>query len=111
MNNPKLIEPGAKYFFDETLKRCRMTKYNYFNRIYNVCLTILFVLVIGSILYCTYKTKNNEYMQKQRTLQQELYIASKIKKIKQAQRRERGQMITNIPEFEDNQHNQSKNFL
>lgn len=111
MNYPKLIEPGAKYFFNETLKRCRITKYDYFNHIYNLCLAVIFIIIIGTILYCTYNNKNNDYQQKQKILQQELYIASKIRNVKQAQRRERGQMITNIPEFEDKQHIQIKNFL
>jgi len=56
-------------------------------------------------------TKNNEYLQKQRALQQELFITSKIKQVQQSQRRERGQMITNIPEFEQKPHDHTKIFL
>jgi len=111
MNRPKLTEPGVMYFFDETLKNCRKMKYNYFNTIYNTCLAFLLLCIVGTILYFTYNTKNNEYLQKQRTLQQELFITSKIKQVQQSQRRERGQLITNIPEFEQKPHDHTKIFL
>ena len=109
--NHSLIEPGAKYFFNETLKQCRQTKYNYFNSLFNLVLCILFILIVGTILVVTYKTKQDKYGKRKKQEKQEYYLANIVKKIQNEKRRERGQMITNIPEFESSQHIQTKNFL
>ena len=53
MNNlilPKLIEPGAKYFFKETLKKCNIKKKLFFNTVLNTVLLICFLGVLGALL-------------------------------------------------------------
>lgn len=109
--NHSLIEPGAKYFFRETLKRCRQTKYNYYNNLFNLVMFVLFILIIGAILVITYKNKQDTYGKRKKKEKQEEYLANVVRKIQSDKRRERGQMITNIPEFESIQHIQTKNFL
>ena len=42
MEKPKLIEPGIKYFLNESLKRCNSIKSNYHNYIFNIEFTLLF---------------------------------------------------------------------
>ena len=109
--NANLVEPGVKYFLNETLKQCQHNKYIYYNQLYNIVLFMLFIFVLGGILVYTYKNKENSYQRKQREINQGEYLASKIHKIKMEKQRERGQMITNIPEFESSQHIQTKKFL
>lgn len=109
--NARLVEPGVKYFFNETLKQCQKTKHSYYNSIFNLVLVILLVFVVGGTLYFKYKNKENSYQKKQRMRQQEEYLASKLYAIQQEKQRERGQLITNIPEFESEQHIQMKKFL
>lgn len=106
-----LVEPGVKYFFNETLKQCQKTKYSYYNSLFNFSLTIFFLLIIGLVLLVNYKNKENSYEKREKIRKQEEYLANKIHKIKQEQQRERGQMITNIPEFESIEHIRNKNFL
>ena len=107
----RLVEPGVKYFFRESLKQCQTTKFEYYNSLFNLVLCVIFVLVFGTILLMTYRNKQDSYGRKQKLRQQEEYLAMKIHKIKQEKQRERGQMITNIPEFESEQHIQMKKFL
>ena len=109
--NATLVEPGVKYFFNETLKQCKNTKYSYYNSLFNFTLTVMFLLIVGLILLTNYKNKQNSYQRREKLRKQEEYLASKIHKIKQEQQRERGQMITNIPEFESLEHIRNKNFL
>ena len=106
-----LVEPGARYFFNETLKQCRTIKHDYYNSMFNLILSILFIFVLGSILVYTYNHKENSYEKKVRLHKQEEYLANTIQRLKQKKQRERGQMITNIPEFESKQHIQMKKFL
>ena len=106
-----LVEPGVKYFFSETLKQCQKTKYTYYNSIFNLILFVVLVFIVGGTMYFKYKNKEDSYELKQRMRKQEEYLATKIHAIKQEQQRERGQMITNIPEFESPEHIQMKKFL
>ena len=39
---PLLIEPGVKYFLNETLNKCREYKLEYYNTLYNISLAIIF---------------------------------------------------------------------
>ena len=109
--NTTLVEPGVKYFFNETLKQCHKTKHNYYNSLFNLSLSVIFVGIVGSILFMNYNSQNKEYHRREKRKIQEQYLASTIHKIKQEQQRERGQMITNIPEFESIEHSRTKQFM
>lgn len=110
MNNT-LVEPGVKYFFNESLKNCKKVKYNYYNSLFNLILCVLFILIVGSILLINYRNKQNSYVRREKQRQQEEYLANTIHKIQREKQRERGQMITNIPEFESLEHSTTKKFL
>jgi len=109
--NVSLVEPGVKYFFNETLKNCKKVKYEYYNSLLNFILFIILVFIVGGTMYFKYKNKENSYQKKERIRKQEEYLANKLHGIKMEKQRERGQMITNIPEFESTQHIQMKKFL
>ncbi len=52
-----LVEPGMKYFINQTLIRCKELKDRYNNIIYNISLLLGFVVVIGLFLYYRHKNK------------------------------------------------------
>ena len=108
---PILVEPGTKYFFNETLKRCRITKYKYFSNLFNVSLFVLFTTILGVFLYVNYNDKQNSFLHKQKKKQQEEYVISKIRNVMNQQRKERGERITGLPEFENKIHIQKQFFL
>ena len=112
MNNllrPTLIEPGVKYFLDETLKNCHETKKTYFNMIVNSCLFLLFILIIGFILRIKYKGKLTPREQKIKDRKIQEYLISKLKIMEVDRRRNQQDLITNLPvyksEFESSHRN------
>lgn len=109
--NHSLVEPGVKYFFKETLKQCNEYKFEYYNSLYNVILFAILSIILFTIFVYNYKNKETSYQRREKLRMQEEYLASKIHRLKQEKQRERGQMITNIPEFESSDHIQTKKFL
>ena len=57
VSNPRLIEPGVKFFLHETLKNCHQNKKEYYNMLVNAGLLLLFILIFGIILRIKYKGK------------------------------------------------------
>ena len=106
-----LVEPGVKYFISETLKNCNKAKMEYYSTLLNIFLFTSLITIVGMILYFNYKTDDQSYKQREKMRKQEEYLANVIHKVKREQQRERGQMITNIPEFESLEHIQDKKFL
>ena len=51
MNNPSLLEPGAKYFFNETLKNTNRKNSSYKNNLVNLGLFLFFITILGLLLY------------------------------------------------------------
>ena len=65
MERPRLIEPGTKYFFNETLKKHKLKNTKYNNDLVNFLLFLFFIMILFSILYFKKKnkpTKKNEIM-------------------------------------------------
>ena len=52
---PKLVDNGVKYFFKEILKGCHNYKQNNYNSFYNISMFLLFIVVLGVVLYTRYK--------------------------------------------------------
>jgi hypothetical protein len=57
---PTLIEPGTKYFLNETLKQTHIFRLKYQNYIINIGLFVFFLLVLGAILLYKYKGRLTE---------------------------------------------------
>ena len=49
-SKPSLIEPGVKFFLNQTLKQCHEFKNKYNNIIFNISLAVGFFLLLGTIL-------------------------------------------------------------
>jgi large-conductance mechanosensitive channel len=101
-NKPSLIEPGAKYFLKETLKKVHTEKTDYDNNLFNVFLFLCFVFVAFFILNYKYKSKPNEEEKKEKENLKKTYILNKIKQLSDKKKMEYDKMITNLPKFESN---------
>ena len=101
ISKPSLIEPGVKYLLHETLKQCKEYKNKYTNFLYNIGLFLLFMLILGAILVYKYKGKltPNEVQQKEGEKRQ--YILSTIKNFQDAKRIAHQELITSLPNWDN----------
>jgi hypothetical protein len=98
---PKLIEPGVRYFLNETLKQCHIFKENYKNLIVNIGLLICFIIILAIVLMIKYKGKLTPEEIKEKELEKKKYILSKIKNYQDARKREEQELITGLPHWEN----------
>lgn len=93
-----LTEPGMKHFTSVLLQNCKVLKYEYYNRIFNAIIFVLFVIITCFILYyCKYTKENriqNEEHQYESKQKHTLRTLQNIQKYKQKIESER---ISNIP--------------
>jgi|AntRauMFilla1563_2_1112583.scaffolds.fasta_scaffold08361_2 hypothetical protein len=121
MNNNigfKLVEPGTKYFFSETLKKCKQSKNIYYNHIYNISLFLLFFGILGTVLYYNYKGKNgngNKEDEEIKNASKQMYIMNLTNKLKEHDERnnkvKNKNMITDLPNFESEFETTMRKFL
>lgn len=97
---PSLIEPGVKYFLNQTLKQCHVIKNNYHNILFNLGLFIAFSLVLLFILVYKYKGRLTPFEKDQKNKEKQQYILSKIKVVQDSKRRAHQELITGLPEWE-----------
>ena len=97
---PRLIEPGVKYFLSETLKQCREFKNKYNNIIWNISLSVGFLILLGAILLYKYKGKLTPVEKDMKNRQKQQYIMTKIKNYQEAKQRSRQELITGLPHWD-----------
>ena len=97
---PSLIEPGVKYFLNQTLKQCHVIKNNYHNILFNLGLFIAFLLVLLFILVYKYKGRLTPFEKDQKNKEKQQYILSKIKVVQDSKRRAHQELITGLPDWE-----------
>jgi len=100
ITKPILIEPGVRYFLNETLKQCHVVKEKYYNTLFNIGMFFSFLLVLGIILIAKYKGKITPEEKEQKELEKKQYILSKIRNYQDAKQRERQELITGLPHWE-----------
>ena len=96
-SSPTLIEPGVKYFFNQTLKQCNVKRNNLYNTICNLGLFAVFLAIFLSILYYKKKNKKNEAELEEQERKNQQIILSKIGQYNDIKLRERQDLITNLP--------------
>tara|TARA_B100000524_G_scaffold157575_2_gene79886 strand:+ start:7105 stop:7452 length:348 start_codon:yes stop_codon:yes gene_type:complete len=101
MERPNLIEPGMKYFVNETLKKCHTIKSSYNNFFYNTIGFILFFLILAIFLIIRYKGKLTPIEKDVKLRQQKTYILSKIKQMQDVKKQQvqTSNMITDLPKL------------
>lgn len=95
-STPTLIEPGVKYFFNQTLKQCNVKKHNMYNTLCNLGFLFLFLGILIGILYYKKNTKKSEEQLKKEQEKDNNYILSTVKKYNDNMMREKQQLITNL---------------
>ena len=78
IDKPILVEPGASFFFSQSLHNCHEVKKSYMNKLINVGLFVLFVIIITVILLSMYKGKPTLYEKNEKTEKERLYILNQI---------------------------------
>jgi hypothetical protein len=96
-STPTLIEPGVKYFFNQTLKQCNVKRNDLYNTLCNLGLFAVFLGIFLSILYYKKKSKKNDSELEEQERQNQQIILSKIGQYNDIKLRESQQLITNLP--------------
>ncbi len=96
----KLIEPGVKYFLNESLKQCHKIKETYYSLYFNIGMFIFIVLFIGIILIIMYKGKLTPIEKEAKKKKQQQYIMQKIQNLHAIREKEQQQTITNLPKWD-----------
>lgn len=96
---PKLIEPGIKYFLDQSLKKCHKFKKSHYNYIVNIGLFIGFFTLFGLILLYKYKGKLSPEERKKKDYEKYKYILDKVKQTREDKLKMNQQLITGLPNW------------
>ena len=98
---PVLVEPGFKYFLHHTLKQCHTFKQQYFNTMLNGALLV--AVLVGGVLLLWYKYKGKPTPEElaRRETDKRHYILSKIKNFQDAKRIAHQELITGLPEWQN----------
>ena len=97
---PNLIEPGVKYFLDETLKKCNKKRVEYNNSLFNIILFLGLFSCISIFLYYKFKNRPTKKDLENKEKLKKYYILNKIKSLNEKAAQERMESITNLPKFE-----------
>jgi hypothetical protein len=100
-SKPTLTEPGVKYFLHQTLKQCHIVRDNFHNMVFNIGMLIAFLLILGLILLYKYKGRLTPIELEKKNKEKQQYILSKIKKFQQAKRIAHQELITGLPNWEN----------
>jgi hypothetical protein len=100
-SKPTLIEPGIKYFLNETLKQCRVFKDKYNNTLFNISIFVIFILILGITLLVKYKGKLTPSEKQQKEDEKKQYILSKIHNYQQDKVRRQQELITGLPHWDN----------
>jgi len=100
-SKPFLIEPGVRYFLNETLKQCNQFKNKYNNILFNISLFIFFLFILGTILLYKYKGKLTFAEKEIQNREKQQYILEKIKNFQEAKRQASQELISGLPTWEN----------
>jgi hypothetical protein len=100
-SKPVLTEPGVKYFLNETLKQCHIIRNKFHNTVFNIGMFIAFLIVLGAILLYKYKGRISSVEMAQKNREKQQYILSKIKNFQHAKRVAHQELITGLPQWEN----------
>ena len=94
---PRLIEPGIKYYINEALKQSHVVRDKYNTIIFNIFMLLIFVVILGGILFYKYKGKLSPYEKYVKRREQHQYILMQIKKYQNTQNYASNNLFTDLP--------------
>jgi len=97
---PTLIEPGVKYFLNETLQQCHTFKIKHQNTMINIGIFAGLMILLGAFLLYKYKGKLTVEEQRQQDEQKKQYILNKIKDVQIARKKANETLITGLPHWD-----------
>jgi len=101
-NYAKLTEPGMEYFTNKLLQKCKMWKYNYYNRILNITIFVIFVTICACVLYyCKYSKTMKEKNKSQHDQFKKQHTLDTLKVLQKLKQKVHSERISNLP-FESN---------
>jgi len=98
---PLLIEPGVKYFLNETLKQCKDFKEKYYNTLFNISLGVFLLILVTIILLYKYKGKLTPSEKEAKNREKQQYILTKIKNYQDAKLISQQNLITGLPAWDN----------
>ncbi len=107
-SKPILIEPGTKYFLGQNLKQTHAYKLLFYNKLFNIGIFALFILILGAILLYKYKGRLTPIEKEKKNREKQQYILTRIKKFQDAKRIAHQELITGLPEWENDYENIQK---
>lgn len=98
---PRLVEPGTRYFLNETLKKCSEFREKYKNQLFNLGIFITFIVLLCALLMYKYKGKPSAQEKHIQENNKKQYILSTIKNYQDAKRTAQQQLITGLPQWDN----------
>jgi hypothetical protein len=77
-----LTEPGIRDYFLESFQKCKEYKMNYYTKLVNIGLFVLFVCILAGILYMKKKNKMTPQQRAKKNEEDRAYIMGKIRSLK-----------------------------
>ena len=94
---PSLTEFTTKYYIRHSLKEVRVLKDKYMTIGVNILLLIIFVTLIGGLLYYKYKGKLTDQEKIVKEQQKKMYLFQKLHQISYEKNKEKQNLITDLP--------------
>ena len=98
---PLLIEPGVKYFLNNSLTNCKEFKTVRNSLFINIYLLTFLIILISIILYYKYEHRPTLEEKQHREYLKKTYILGKIKSINNKNNEDYKRLITSLPKFEE----------
>uniref|UniRef100_A0A6C0BTS5 Uncharacterized protein n=1 Tax=viral metagenome TaxID=1070528 RepID=A0A6C0BTS5_9ZZZZ len=98
-SKPSLIEPSVKIFTTGTLKHCKKIRDEYYSYVFNLGAFILFISILIILLYFKYKGKLTPEEKEKKETEKKHYILSTIKKYQTMKQKSQNELITGLPEW------------
>ena len=76
-----LTEPGIKAYFLESFEKCKEYKMNYYTKLVNIGLFLLFVCILAGVLYMKKKDKMTPQQKAKKNEEDRSYIMGKIRSL------------------------------
>jgi len=82
MDVPKLIEEKTGNYLINILQKCHQTRIENYSFLFNIVITMFFIILAGITLYLCATRKKTVEQQYQQTINDQKYILNKIKEFK-----------------------------
>ena len=99
-HSTNLTEPGVRSLLCGILKDCRDRKYALYSKLFNISAFLLFIGLLGGILYYRRKSKVPEEEKEIQKRKEEMYIIEKIKSLKNKKKKDQNLIITELPKLD-----------